>query len=867
MKLVTAENLSEASDATLTASEASSCSPMKAAEQKFSSDTLTASEIGELDESALPVHKFIGPAEKPVEAEHATIASRKRRVPQNEQSIVSASWSGSESSISNSPRSVKRRKIQHMRYFGDFQRKDIECPIKRQKFWVLANKTVKLQKKTIKFLQQKNRHLLRKINSLQALNLHLRRKDLISESAEHTLNNSLTESAQALFNRILQRRTTKKFPPALRKFALTLNFYSRKAYNYVRSTFNNVLPHVKTISKWYATIESSPGFMKEAFNALKNIASQQNYKICCNLVFDEMSIRHKVEWDGYKTYGYIDLGLDVESENLEEAKEALVFMVVALNGTWKIPVAYFLINKLCASEKANLLLNCLEFVHETGVEIVSVTFDGAPTNLSMCRVLGADFKDTENLKTYFLHPVTENKVFIFLDMCHMFKLIRNCLGSSKIMENNSGIIDWQYMEKLCDLQEREGLHAATKLKRRHLLWMKEKMRVSLAVQTLSKSVADALDFLNKDIRHKDFANSEATAEFCRIMNNTFDIFNSRNVLTKKPFEKPLSAKNHTLYYQYLDECVKYIKQLKIFGKPVLESPKRTGFLGFIISITSLKMLYDERVLEKQHLKYILTYKLSQDHLEIFFSCVRSKGGYNNNPTSKQFQSIIKRLLVHSEVRGSENANAIALDGTSILHCSSAPLKKYNTEDVNQKLQTEVNPQEEILFLNSMFCNLTSYSDDIIAYIAGFVVKQVKRLVECVYCLDILESDRSPSALQVRKCYGILSNASSYVVTLCKCAEKVIRAYAQINAGLKGNFNNMLQNIIKMSMEQLPRNLLECFQDHIYDDDPLSNHSVQLTKIILKTYVTLRLKYEVSKLDHAKERIRSVYTKTVLFKNQ
>ncbi|VEN59802.1 unnamed protein product [Callosobruchus maculatus] len=156
MKLVTAENLSEASDATLTASEASSCSPMKAAEQKFSSDTLTASEIGELDESALPVHKFIGPAEKPVEAEHATIASRKRRVPQNEQS-------------------------NHMRYFGDFQRKDIECPIKRQKFWVLANKTVKLQKKTIKFLQQKNRHLLRKINSLQALNLHLRRKDLISE--------------------------------------------------------------------------------------------------------------------------------------------------------------------------------------------------------------------------------------------------------------------------------------------------------------------------------------------------------------------------------------------------------------------------------------------------------------------------------------------------------------------------------------------------------------------------------------------------------------------------------------------------------------------------------------------------------------
>nr|CAI5836351.1 unnamed protein product [Callosobruchus analis] len=90
------------------------------------------------------------------------------------------------------------------------------------------------------------------------------------------------------------------------------------------------------------------------------------------------------------------------------------------------------------------------------------------------------------------------------------------------------------------------------------------------------------------------------------MNNTFDKFNSRNVLTEKPYEKPLSVQTQNLYYQH---CVNYIKGLKIVGKLILESQK-TGFLDFFVSITSL--LYDKTVLAQQDIKYMLTYKLSQE---------------------------------------------------------------------------------------------------------------------------------------------------------------------------------------------------------------------------------------------------------------
>jgi len=44
------------------------------------------------------------------------------------------------------------------------------------------------------------------------------------------------------------------------------------------------------------------------------------------------------------------------------------------------------------------------------------------------------------------------------------------------------------------------------------------------------------------------------------------------------------------------------------------------------------------------LKFVLTYKMSQDHLEICFGCVRAGGGSNNNPNSASFNNTLRQLL-------------------------------------------------------------------------------------------------------------------------------------------------------------------------------------------------------------------------------
>ena len=142
-----------------------------------------------------------------------------------------------------------------------------------------------------------------------------------------TQTNALTEIGEEipkeLFARMLSNAksgkiTRQKYPDCLKKFACTLQFYSKKAYNYVRKTFGLGLPHQAQITSWYSSIDGSPGFTKEAFAALElRVAEMQakGHKLLCNLTFDEMSIRKQIEHDGHsRAYGYVDLGIGDSNE-------------------------------------------------------------------------------------------------------------------------------------------------------------------------------------------------------------------------------------------------------------------------------------------------------------------------------------------------------------------------------------------------------------------------------------------------------------------------------------------------------------------------------------------------------------------------
>ena len=73
-----------------------------------------------------------------------------------------------------------------------------------------------------------------------------------------------------------------------------------------------------------------------------------------------------------------------------------------------------------------------------------------------------------------------------------------------------------------------GFSFANKLKKKHITWQKHKMHVNLAVQTLSNSVADAIDCLHDELAQSKFQGSEVTTEFIRKIDVMFDLLNSKN---------------------------------------------------------------------------------------------------------------------------------------------------------------------------------------------------------------------------------------------------------------------------------------------------------------------------------------------------
>ncbi|KAL4131921.1 hypothetical protein QTP88_009153 [Uroleucon formosanum] len=107
---------------------------------------------------------------------------------------------------------------------------------------------------------------------------------------------------------------------------------------------------------------------------------------------------------------------------------------------------------------------------------------------------------------------------------------------------------------------------------------------------------------------------------------------------------------------------------------VIKSNRKTGFVEMILSLqNAIQMFQDLRL--KGYINYLLTYKISQDHVETTSSAIRSRLGYNNNPTCRQFKAAYKRILVHNEIVGSQFDNCTLLDNTKNLTVDSSVKEK------------------------------------------------------------------------------------------------------------------------------------------------------------------------------------------------
>ena len=116
---------------------------------------------------------------------------------------------------------------------------------------------------------------------------------------------------------------------------------------------------------------------------------------------------------------------------------------------------------------------------------------------SACEKLGAKFYVDElgEMITCFEHPHEHAgyDVHMYMDPCHMIKLLRNAWAEyNEFVWPGHGVAKWKYIVDLHYLQTEHDLRAGNKLSKQHVQFKNKIMKVSLAAQVFSKSIADAL---------------------------------------------------------------------------------------------------------------------------------------------------------------------------------------------------------------------------------------------------------------------------------------------------------------------------------------------------------------------------------------
>ena len=256
----------------------------------------------------------------------------------------------------------------------------------------LKNTIINLRKK-VKTLQQKTRRQNTKIETQSELIADLKQRNLLDDDVAAMLDENFSGITADLLKSELKNQHRdprgRRYTDEVKKFALTLDFYSPRAYEYLRKVFS--LPHRNSLKEWTSSVNCEPGFFQDVFDHLKSKVDENPKHSDCVLICDAMSIHELLKynqsmgkWDGYVNFGE---GIAVPDPDVL-AKDALVFLLVSFKGGWKYPVGYVLCDKISAKDLNTLLKKSLDFCIEANLKVRCVTMDGTSTNFSAMKLFG-----------------------------------------------------------------------------------------------------------------------------------------------------------------------------------------------------------------------------------------------------------------------------------------------------------------------------------------------------------------------------------------------------------------------------------------------------------------------------------------------
>lgn len=362
--------------------------------------------------------------------------------------------------------------------------------------------------------------------------------------------------------------------------ALSLFQSSPSTYRLLRKLF--LLPSPSTLKASLRKLNLQTGFNDDILKSLEaKVKGLPEEDRICILTYDEMTMKEFLQYDQSRDaiFGFEDLGNLGKTKYV--ANHASVYMVRSIRGKWKQPVGYFFTSgTMKRTQMKDTLYECLDRLKTIGLDVKAFVCDQGSNNRSLVNFLGVSEE-----KPYFIYKT--KKYFVLYDPPHLIKNVRNNFHLHGFYHDKDEI-EWGCIREFYDLDTSNcELRTASKLKDKHIyLPPFTKMKVKLATQVLSNSVASGMQFY-LDAGLMTCAHTKPTIKFVKFFDKLFDTFNSTSQFSDHEFRVALSDKSP--HWAFWEEAKTYLKNLTSRAdKKYLPCIK-----GWVLNINAMKALYKE----------------------------------------------------------------------------------------------------------------------------------------------------------------------------------------------------------------------------------------------------------------------------------
>ena len=302
-------------------------------------------------------------------------------------------------------------------------------------------------------------------------------------------------------------------------------------------------------------------------------------------------------------------------------------------------------------------------------------------------------------------------------------------------------------------------------------------------------------------------------------------------------QKPVKNENIADIEVYIQEIETYLVQLKDQDDNLLFRGRRKTFIvGFITSAKSVLAISKHLLYrENNPFQYVLTYRFSQDSLEMFFSKIRGRFGWKNNPNVLEFKYAIRALLLKNNIDAPGTVNCIDIGEDSIQ--SSNDVFQESAEN-----SSAVDPAVYHLLKSS-----TDWKYDALFYIGGFIAKKMAANMKCPECaaalyqsFDQQEHDiKNKTSLLSFKAYGNFFAPSSSLFRIVQTTDKLVR---EMLVNWQDTSKQSKERVVLGVVEELKNRVFLVLQEHSMQSHVLNNmeddHITTLIKYIAHYYIKI-----------------------------